>query len=261
MIKVFTFVGENGQEFYLQFPTDFGSASYTGKVYRPGCTGLVEALKVDLAKAKEVDPRPFIGDDNIHDIQCLQGTLPPPRPGTFADWCMKADLTPAQETTVKALLDQTPGAAAVLGDRAGCANAEAFLMAVKSLSLAGSGLTDIQPVSVLTNLESLILSDNQIVETAPLEKLTKLTFLDLSRNKVSNISALALMSGLLELDISANRISRFASVGLESLFDTVDPCQQSNCRRVSAALPASAYGFRFVEQSAQCGRSDAAYRP
>ena len=205
VIKVFAFSDETGLNHYLQFPTGLGSTSYTNKIYRPGCAGLAEALKVDLEGATNADPRPFFGAD-IYDIQCLNGTPIESRPETFAAWCTKTDLTEAEAKTVDAVLESTPGGAAARGNPVACANAQSFLTAIISMNLAGLELTTLEPLSVLPNLVNLTLSSNQLVDIGPLAALKNLIFLDLSGNTIDNLSPLSLMVGLLEVDLADNAI-------------------------------------------------------
>ncbi|MDP3896478.1 MAG: leucine-rich repeat domain-containing protein, partial [Mesorhizobium sp.] len=204
-IKVFAFSDETGLNHYLQFPAGFDSTTYTGRLYRPRCAGLVEALKVDLANAINADPRPFFGDA-LYDIDCIAGAPFDVRPESFAAWCTKTNLTEAEARTVDAILDSTPAGAAARGNAPACATAQVFLTSVNSINLSGLGLTELAPLSVLPNLTTLVLEGNEISELAPLGALRALTFLDLSGNKIANLAPLSLLSALTELDLSANLI-------------------------------------------------------
>lgn len=205
-IKVFAFSDETGLKHYLQFPMARGSNAYVNRLYRPGCAGLVAALGIDLATAINADPRPFFGDA-IHDIECFDGVPIEVRPETFAQWCMKTDLSEPQRVTVDAILEATPGGTVARGNPGGCANAQTFLMSVRSLNLSDSGLSDLSPLSVLPNLTTLVLENNSITDISPLTSLTALVFLDLSGNQLANLSPLSLLTSLIEIDLQQNQIS------------------------------------------------------
>ncbi|WP_167448924.1 leucine-rich repeat domain-containing protein [Mesorhizobium hawassense] len=205
-IKIFTVSEPAGQAFYMQFPTDFGSASYGNRIYRPSCVGLIDALQIDLTKAINADPRPFFGSD-IYDIQCLRGAPLQSHPDSFAAWCSKSDLGDEQRKTVLALLQSTPGGTTALGDPPKCTAAQSYLTTITSLDLSGFDLTNLEPLEVLPNLTSLSLSRNRIADPASLAKLVGLTFLDLSGNQIENLSALAPLIVLTSLDLGHNAIS------------------------------------------------------
>ncbi|MDX8482087.1 RICIN domain-containing protein [Mesorhizobium sp. VK24D] len=205
-IKVFAHDAGSGLVYYLQFPTDFGSTSFSDQLYIPGCAPLVAELKLNLNQAIDADPSPFFAG-KIHTIACVAGAPVAGRPPTFASWCIKDDLDPAQRATVEELLDLTPGGASALGNAAGCASAQDFLASSTTLDLAGRRLTNLEPLATLTHLSSLTLSDNEISDTRDLEKLTELTFLDLSRNKINNINVVAALKKLTDADLSFNQIA------------------------------------------------------
>ncbi|MER9061847.1 RICIN domain-containing protein [Mesorhizobium sp. M0698] len=205
-IKVFAHDGGSGIVYYLQFPTDFGSTSFSDQLYIPGCAPLVAELKLNLNQATDADPTPFFAG-KVHTIACVAGPPVAGRPTTFASWCSKDDLDPAQQTTVEELLDLTPGGASALGNPAACASAQDFLASSTTLDLAGRRLTNLEPLATLTHLTRLTLSGNEIADTRDLEKLTKLAFLDLSRNRISNINVTAVMKDLADADLSSNQIA------------------------------------------------------
>jgi Leucine-rich repeat (LRR) protein len=68
-------------------------------------------------------------------------------------------------------------------------------------------LTDISPLSGLTNLTSLELSRNSISDISALSGLTSLTDLDLGRNTITDISALSGLTSLTYLYLGQNSIS------------------------------------------------------
>jgi internalin A len=65
-------------------------------------------------------------------------------------------------------------------------------------------LSDITPLSNLTNLRALDLSQNQIRGLAPLSNLTNLTQLDLMGNEIRDLSALRRLANLTELSLGLN---------------------------------------------------------
>ncbi|RWA76449.1 MAG: hypothetical protein E5X49_19615 [Mesorhizobium sp.] len=205
-VKVFAHDGGSGIVYYLQFPTDFGSTSLSDQLYIPGCAPLAAALKLNLDQAIDADPTPFFVG-KVHTIACVAGPPLAGRPTTFARWCIKDDLDPAQRTTVEELLNLTPGGASALGNPAACASAQEFLASTTTLDLAGRRLTNLEPLATLAHLTRLTLSGNEIADTRDLEKLTKLVFLDLSRNKITNINVAAVMKDLADADFSSNQIA------------------------------------------------------
>ena len=204
-IKIFAHDSGGGLIYYLQFPTDFGAATFTDRLYIPGCAPLVSALKLDLSQALNADPTPFFVG-KIHTIACLTGAPLVDTPSTFAKWCVKGDRTPAETATVMAVLDATPGGVSALGNPAACDAAQAFLASITTLNLNGKGVQSLAPLSVLVQLTSLSIARNAITDFEPLTKLKALTFLDLSGNHVSNIKALAPLITLVRLDLSDNGI-------------------------------------------------------
>ena len=78
------------------------------------------------------------------------------------------------------------------------------------LSLRGTSISDISPLSGLTSLTWLSLSDNRISELSALSDLRSLTTLYLGRNSISELSALSGLSSLQVLDMDNNSISNLA---------------------------------------------------
>jgi internalin A len=204
-IKVFAHDGGEGLTYYLQFPTDFGSTTFSDRLYIPGCAALAEGLKLNLAAAINADPTPFF-PGRIHTIACLSGTPLVDRLDTFAKWCIKDFLDIPPAVTLEALLALTPEGVAAQGDPAACARAQEFLMSSTTLDLAGQRLTNLEPLATLPHLTSLSLAGNEITDTSALANLTALTFLDLSHNRVTNINALALLKNLTEAELGSNQI-------------------------------------------------------
>ena len=70
-----------------------------------------------------------------------------------------------------------------------------------------NSISDITPLSGLTNLTRLDLSSNSISNISSLSSLTSLTWLDLAYNSISNISSLSGLTSLAWLELSSNGIS------------------------------------------------------
>ena len=64
----------------------------------------------------------------------------------------------------------------------------------------------------LPNLQELFLYDNQITDISPLSSLTNLTYLNISYNKIIDISPLSHLTNLTHLDITHNNISDISSL-------------------------------------------------
>ncbi len=77
-------------------------------------------------------------------------------------------------------------------------NGLVHLLQLESLYLGNNKLTDITILSRLTKLDTLSLEDNEISDIVPLSGLTKLQNLYLSKNHISDLRALA---GLKNLDV------------------------------------------------------------
>ncbi|WP_167448923.1 leucine-rich repeat domain-containing protein [Mesorhizobium hawassense] len=215
-IKIFAHDSGSGLVPYLQFPTDFGAATFTDRLYIPGCADLVKQLKLDLTQALAADPTPFF-TGKIHKIDCLQGTPVADPPNTFAKWCMKGDRTPAETATVMAVLDSTPGGVSALGNQAACDTADAFLASITNLNLNGRGVQSLEPVAVLSKLTSLSVAGNQISDPEPLTKMRALTFLDISNNKLTSINALAPLTALIRLSVAGNHLTDIRSLSALAL--------------------------------------------
>jgi Leucine-rich repeat (LRR) protein len=74
------------------------------------------------------------------------------------------------------------------------------------LYLHGNEISDLTPLSGLTDLTTLSLHDNQITDLSPLAQLTNLTELQLYGNQVKDLAPLAGLTNLKMLFLSKNRI-------------------------------------------------------
>ena len=81
------------------------------------------------------------------------------------------------------------------------------LTQLRELYLDTNSISDVLPLSGLTQLTELYLSDNNISDVLPLSGLTQLTELDLSKNNISDVSPLSRLTQLRTLDLFENNIS------------------------------------------------------
>ncbi|MCL2108747.1 MAG: leucine-rich repeat domain-containing protein, partial [Oscillospiraceae bacterium] len=72
---------------------------------------------------------------------------------------------------------------------------------VTNLYLWGNQISDVTPISNLTNLRNLTLGENQITDISPLSELTNLTLLGLNKNPISDISPLGHLTNLTKLGL------------------------------------------------------------
>ena len=77
----------------------------------------------------------------------------------------------------------------------------------KTLNDPPTALSDISPVTKLTNLETLRLDNSSIVDISPLMGLTKLKTLGLERNSIVDTSSLASLTALKTLDLKSNKLT------------------------------------------------------
>jgi len=119
---------------------------------------------------------------------------------SFADWCVnKASLPADAKHTVEVLLKQA--------GTQNCQEANQKLSALTELYLKNNQISDLQPLSGLTNLTYLDLNGNQISNLQPLSGFTNLILLDLSQNQISDLQPLSSLTKLAALDLSFNQIS------------------------------------------------------
>lgn len=92
-------------------------------------------------------------------------------------------------------------------------SALAGMTQLKSLVLMGTNrLTDLTPLSNLTQLESLDIKTNSVSDLTPLAGLTNLQYLDLSGNFVQDVSPLAGLSKLTTLYLGSNPIKDYSAL-------------------------------------------------
>ena len=96
------------------------------------------------------------------------------------------------------------------------------LTQLERFNLWGCRIVDLSPLRNLKNLRSIILGNNQISDLSPLSELTSLTFLELESNQISDISPLAGLINLTVLQVDGNQIADFSPlanlVNLEELW-------------------------------------------
>jgi internalin A len=98
---------------------------------------------------------------------------------TFADWCLNKSKESVETLhTINALLQ--------VANTTDCNQASKLLSALTELSLDSNQITDIRPLSTLTNLTELSLHNNQIADLKPLSILTNLTELHLPHQQSNN---------------------------------------------------------------------------
>jgi internalin A len=118
-------------------------------------------------------------------------------PKTFTEWCQqKANLPQETRHTVEVLLK--------VAETQNCSQANQTLINFTKLELPLNKISDIKPLSNLTNLIILDLPVNQISDIKPLSNLTKLTTLSLSQNQINDIKPLSNLTKLTEVDLAKN---------------------------------------------------------
>ncbi|MEP0798282.1 leucine-rich repeat domain-containing protein [Trichocoleus sp. DQ-A3] len=117
----------------------------------------------------------------------------------FADWCRHRDsLSDEEKHTVEVLLKH-----------AGTDDydeANEILLSCTELDLRLNEISDLKPLSSLTNLTSLTLNC-KISDLKPLSSLTKLTYLNLYENLISDLKPLSPLLNLTDLSLDCNQIN------------------------------------------------------
>lgn len=97
---------------------------------------------------------------------------------------------------------------------------EEYPLDTTEVDVYSAGITDISPLSNLTDLEMLSLNSNEITDISPLADLTNLEFLWLSYNQISDVDVLGDLTNLRYLCLSSNEVADIDSIGnLTSLED------------------------------------------
>ena len=140
-----------------------------------------------------------------------QAAEPSPR-SSFKEWCQKrSSLSAEVRKTVEVLLAQA--------GTSDCKLAAENLLSRTELYLSQTGISDLSPLSGLTNLTKLTLRENQIADIRPLAELTNLQELFLIHNQIADVSPLARLTNLEVLELSENQITDVSSLArLTNLF-------------------------------------------
>jgi len=118
-------------------------------------------------------------------------------PKTFTDWCLnKNNLSVETRHTVDVLLQEA--------ETSDCHQAEKLLSTLTHLSPMGGQITDLKPLSTLTNLTSLQLAYNSITDLKPLSTLTNLAALGLAHNSITDLKPLSTLTNLAVLRLDNN---------------------------------------------------------
>jgi internalin A len=116
---------------------------------------------------------------------------------TFADWCLnKHNLKVETKRTIDVLLQ--------VAKTADCHQGSSLLSTRTELDLNNNQITDLKPLSGLTNLTNLYLANNQIIDLKPLSGLTNLTHLDLANNQIADFKPLSGLTNLTRLVVRGN---------------------------------------------------------
>lgn len=105
-----------------------------------------------------------------------------------------------------------------LGQAVDAPVSEAQAVTVTDLTCNDSGITSIEGLQALTNLNRAVLTVNQISDLTPLAGLTQLRVLLLTGNQISDVTALSGLTQLTNLDLAGNQITSVAPLaGLTNL--------------------------------------------
>ncbi|GET42370.1 leucine-rich repeat domain-containing protein [Microseira wollei] len=123
---------------------------------------------------------------------------------SFADWCLNKDsISKEARHTVEVLLEYAK--------TSDCYEADRILSSCTELRISGyDSISDIRPLSTLTNLTKLSISSytsGVISDIRPLSTLTNLTELQISNSQISDLSPLSTLTNLTFLNLYVNPIS------------------------------------------------------
>lgn len=140
---------------------------------------------------------------------------------TFAEWCFNRNTLPPQtQHTVEVLLQKAETEDCYVAQDWLSEQTELLLFRrrlsdlrplsslsnLRELWLYTNHITDVSPLANLTNLRKLWIYDNQIADVSPLTQLTNLTVLSLDDNNIIDPSPLAVLTNLEVLNLQANEI-------------------------------------------------------
>jgi|GEM_PF-2110773 len=119
---------------------------------------------------------------------------------TFADWCLN-------KTTESLEIRHTVDVLLQVAETQDCHQAEKLLSTRTELFLSNKQITDLRPLSGLTNLTFLFLDNNQITDLKPLSGLTNLIGFSLSKNQITDLKPLSGLTNLTQLWLDNNQIT------------------------------------------------------
>lgn len=107
------------------------------------------------------------------------------------------------------------------------------------LGILEEGVSNLEGMQLLTNLETLSLPGNNITDITPLSGLGKLSYIDLEANDITDISALSNLGDLVTLYLDSNHIDDLSALSVLNNLGTVSATNQEITRPVHA-LPSGA---------------------
>lgn len=134
----------------------------------------------------------------------------------------------------------------------------AALPALRELTIAGGGLSNIQALAQAKQLRYLDLNGNAVRELEPLSGMTGLETLNLQRNAVTDLTPLASLTELTGLDVSYNALTSLGPVSSCIKLNRLDAAQNkiktiSGLGKLSALMELSLAGNSLTEISALSG--------
>ncbi|EJS5945083.1 leucine-rich repeat domain-containing protein, partial [Listeria monocytogenes] len=89
-----------------------------------------------------------------------------------------------------------------------------YLINLRVLRLTGmdNSISDLRPLSGLTNLTILAMGNNQVNDLTPLSGLTNLKELSMNQNQINDINALSGLTSLVSMDLSENQITDISAL-------------------------------------------------
>ena len=159
----------------------------------------------------------------------------PAQPKSFFQWCQQKSSVPAATRQTIDILLKKAGTQ-------NCQQADSKLITLNEIDISYNQISDLRPLTALTNLTSLSLSDNQISNLRPLTALTNLTSLSLSNNQISDLRPLAALTNLISLTLSNNQISDLNPLTrLKKIYDL----NLSN-NKIRDAMPLAKLNYSFI---------------
>ena len=114
--------------------------------------------------------------------------------------CGSFESIPTRRLTIEALHDR------YARNLATCSEAWTHITMLIEIDLTGAGISDLDPLSAMTQLKTLKLGTNKISDFSGIARLAGLTTLELGNNQITDIRPLDVMENLTTLDLSGNKI-------------------------------------------------------